>query len=298
MFDTTEAVTVEPTKASRAKAEERRRIDEWLKQRWNASAPSAEIATLTPVMAEALLATNVNNRPISKRNARDLAADIANDRYVFNGESIVISNTGLLLDGQHRCEQVVKTGKSIQTVIVFGVKESARFTIDTGKSKTASNFLAMKGRQYHGILAAVVNYHLQWRTNNAISYTGHGEAPTKIQIVTAADEIPGVDDSIAFAAPAAKTIKNHAVVAFCHYVIWKKAGREVADHFIGKLISGEGLRKFDPILHCRNRLMNMGRGRIAHSRIELIFRCWNLHRMGLRADTTVRLSGNLPKVER
>lgn len=259
----------------------------------------AEVVTLTPVLASLLLDRNPINRPISKRNAADLAADIANKRFIFNGESIVVSKTGILLDGQHRCQQVITTGCTIEVVLVFGPDEAARFTIDTGKSKSVSNFLAMKGRHYTHALGAAVNYHLQWRQFNFVNYSASPNNPTKAQVLSASDELRGIDTSVDFTSTCMKTLRSHAVLAFCHYVFWKRSGREVADHFIQKIIDGDNLRKDDPIYFCRNRLQASKRGETANSKIELIFRAWNHHRMGTRLNGPIRCAGNLlPKLER
>lgn len=277
------------------------RMREWLTERIAAGKKkcSAEVVTLSPCLASLLLEFNPINRPISKRNAADLGADIANKRFVFNGESIVVSKNGILLDGQHRCQQVVATGFSIEVVLVFGPEEEARFTIDTGKSKTVSNFLAMKGRAYTHALSAAVNYHLQWRKFNYVNYAWSGNMPTKAEIMIAADELRGIDTSIDFTATCMKTLRAHAVVAFCHYVFWKKSNRETADHFIQKLIEGDNLKKDDPIYMARNKLLSAKRGETANSKIELIFRAWNHHRLGTRLSGPIRCAGNLlPKLER
>lgn len=171
--------------------------------------------------------------------------------------------------------------------------------IDIGKSKTVANFLAMKGRVYTHVLGAAVNFHLQWRQSGFLAYGGGKTYPTKVQILAAADELKGIDTSVEFTVPSMKTVRSHAVLAFCHYAFWKRANREAADYFILKLINGDGLQKGDPILYCRNRLLNMGRGTHSGTRAELVFKCWNAHRMGGRLDH-VKLSGNglLPKLER
>lgn len=287
---------------SKAGAEERRRMSAWLDERLTAAKkkPSAEVVTLTPMLASLLLERNPINRPISPRNANNIASDIANGRFEFNGESIVISKSGVLIDGQHRCLQVVATGKPIETVIVFGPADAARFTIDTGKVKSAANFLAMKEFKYSQSHAAAVGYYLQWRSTGRIETSGKGTVPTTAEKVTAADELKGMDTSVEFTHPAIYTIGSHAIVAFCHYVFWKRSSRESADHFIGKMIDGDGLRKGDPILYCRNRLIGVGRGVAANSKIELIFKCWNAHRSGAGIDSHLKMSGigKLPKLER
>lgn len=280
-----------------AKEVERKRMLAWLSERV-AGGKCAEVITLTPVLAQLLLDHNPVNRKIAKQNAADLRNDISEGRYEYNGESISVSKTLKLLNGQHRCMQVVATGISVETVIAFGAEDKARFTIDIGKPKSVSDFLGMKERLYSSILGAATNYHLQWRLAGAIVYGGGNNRPTKTMIVAAADELKGIDASVEFTVRSMKTVRAHAVLAFCHYVFWKRSSRESADHFIGKLIDGNDLRKGDPILYCRNRLQEMKRGITAGQRAELIFKCWNAHRRGTAVDHCKITGGKLPKVER
>jgi hypothetical protein len=280
-----------PTEISRMKV--------WLEERVAKSkkSPLVEIVTLTPVLAQLLLERNPINRPISKLGRSEIRQDIANGRYVFNGESIIVSDAGTLNDGQHRCMTVLDTGIPIQTVIVFGPKEETRFTVDSGRSKSVSNFLSMKGRKYTHILGAVAGFTLQWKQFGLLG-TGGGQRPTKQAILDAADRFKGIDASVELAASGLKTVGNTAVLAFAHYAIWKGSSRENADFFLKKLIDGDGLRKGDPILYCRNRLAGMGTGVNANTRAELLLKCWNAHRLGHGIDHFKLNGGKLPKVER
>lgn len=274
------------------------RMKTWLNERIAKAKkePLVEIVTLTPVLASLLLDRNPINRPISKRNKDELKQDVSAGRYVFNGESIVISDAGTLNDGQHRCQTVLETGVPIRTVIVFGPKEETRFTVDSGRSKSVSNYLAMKGRKYTNVLGAASGYILLWKESGRIAR--HDARPSKQAILDAADRFKGIDTSVEFTADAMKSCRSHAVVAFAHYAFWKASSREAADHFVTKLIEGDGLQKGDPILYCRNRLIGMGRGVDAGTRAELIFKCWNAHRLGHGIDHFKLSGGKLPKLER
>lgn len=275
------------------------RMKIWLDERIakGRKSPFAEVINLTPCLAALLLERNPVNRPISKVGKGEIRQDIANGRYIFNGESIIVSDTGVLNDGQHRCLNVVETGIPIQTVIVFGPKEESRFTVDTGKSKTVSNFLAMKGRKYTHILGAATGYILHWKQYGHVQIDG-ALRPSKQAILEACDAIKGIDTSVEFTAVGMKTVRSHAVLAFCHHAFWKASSRENADHFMTKLIEGDGLKKGDPILYCRNRLLGLGRGARAGTRAELVFKCWNAHRGGHSIDHFKMSGGKLPKIER
>lgn len=299
MLDMTSGEVIAVDTVMGASKEEYRRMKKWLDDRVSGSKreESAEVVTLTPLLAQLLLERNPINRPISKHNAMSLGSDMASGRFRFNGASIVLSNTGKLNDGQHRCQQVLATKVPIRTVIAFGADDEARFTNDTGKSKSASNLLHMKGRKYTHALAAAINYYLQWQTAGFIAYGGGTQVPTKAQIVNAADELKGIDKSVEFTADSMKTVRSHAVLAFCHFVFKRRAGVEAADEFIRKLIEGDGLRKGDAIHYCRNRLLGLDRGYTSNDRCELIFKCWNKWRQGGQVSTFRFTGSKLPKVE-
>lgn len=275
------------------------RMTTWLEERLakGKKSPCAEIINLTPVLASLLLERNPANRPISKTGKSEIRQDIASGRYVFNGESIIVSDTGVLNDGQHRCLNVLETGIPIQTVIVFGPKEETRFTVDTGKSKTVSNFLAMKGRKYTHVLGPATGYVLLWKQHGWLR-DGPDSRPTKQAILEGADAIRGIDTSVEFTAVSMKSTRSHAILAFCHHAFWKASSRETADHFMTKLMEGDGLKKGDAILYCRNRLLSMGRGVRASTKAELIFKCWNAWRSGHGIDHFKMTGGKLPKLER
>lgn len=276
-----------------------KRMRVWLDERIakGAKTPLVEIVTLTPCLAALLLERNVDNRPVSKRNKVELTQDVSAGRYVFNGESIVISDAGTLNDGQHRCQTVVETGIAIQTVIVFGPKQDTRYTVDSGRSKSVSNYLAMKGRKYTSILSAAAGFVLMWKQIGRIEGSNNEQRPSKQAVLDAADRFKGLDASVEFSADTMKTVRSHAVVSFVHYAIWKTVSREEADTFVRKLIDGDGLRKGDPILYCRNRLIQMTGGTGANSRAELLFKCWNAYRRN-ETLTKLPLNGKLPKLER
>lgn len=297
-----------PPVYTKAQTEERRRMSEWLATNVAASKkkPSAEVVMLTPMLASLLVEPDCNpmNRPLSLGNEASLLNDVAAGRFEFNGESIVISNTGILLDGQHRCQMVLKSGLPIQTVIVFGPKESSRFTIDIGRPKTAQNFLSMKGHQYTAVLAAAARLILIYRGNDSKSITTGGRAeqikPTKTEVVAAVEQLRGLEESVETAHTAPKSFGSKSTLAFAHYMITKRGGRPEADHFFSKMFSGADLKSGDPILYCAKRLpdLQLGGGTTGHNvRAELIFKCWNAYRRG-ETFTRLALNGRLPKVER
>lgn len=105
----------------------------------------AEKIELTPELANLLWLINDSNRPFSDINLQRIKTDIIDGHYQLNGESIIISNDGLLNGGQHRVKAVMETGRAIPTMITFGVERDSRLTLDQGIPRSSAHFLGMMG---------------------------------------------------------------------------------------------------------------------------------------------------------
>jgi hypothetical protein len=113
-----------------------------------------EVMTVTPAMAEKwLAATTFRNRNVSSTVVFRYAADIAKGEWLLNGESIVLDDNGNVIDGQHRLRAIMKSGRSIQSVVVRGVSSETFHTIDIGKKRGHGDVLSIAGYS-NGILLA------------------------------------------------------------------------------------------------------------------------------------------------
>jgi len=96
---------------------------------------------LTPADATELLALNHNNRRVRGAYVRGLAETLRQGEFTFNGATIVISDEGHLLDGQHRLKAIESSGVPAWTLVVRGVSSAAMPTIDQGTPRTAADIL-------------------------------------------------------------------------------------------------------------------------------------------------------------
>lgn len=281
-------------KRAASPAIERERMERWLDAKI-AGGESVCIETLTPVLATLLMERNPINRKIVEGGLALLRSDIVEKRFKFNGDPVRVSVLGWLLDGQHRCQSVIDTGIPIRTVFVFGLDDESRYTMDIGTPKQVSTFLQMKGRAQCVRLAAAAALVAQWELSNRLAKGGRGR-PTKQQILAAEERHPDLIESLHFCGRAeSQIVATVVVLAFCHYAIWQRAGRERADAFMDKLILGHGLRPGDPILTIRNRLQRGRAQQGAHERASLIFQAWNASRKG-GSMSNAKVTPELPKL--
>ena len=109
---------------------------------------TTEVVQVTPDYAEALLRRNPNNRDIKAARVAEWSSIIRNGKWELNGETIVIGESGNLLDGQHRLAAVVATGFTVPMLLVSGIKDESSDTIDTGVGRSASYIAGMRGLKY------------------------------------------------------------------------------------------------------------------------------------------------------
>jgi len=131
---------------------------------------------------KAFLENNVINRPINNGNFLLIKQEILRKKWRFNGETIIIGESGLILDGQHTLIALVlavleweenpdkypdwKSAPTLEKVVVFGVGEDDETvnTINTGKPRSLSDvlfrsvFLAKVEPKNRNKLARILDY--------------------------------------------------------------------------------------------------------------------------------------------
>lgn len=109
----------------------------------NTNNTKTEVARLTPELARNLLDNMAPNRNVSRRYLQRMVNARLRDEFHDTGDPIRLDSTGkVMLDGQHRCHMVIKTGMPIMVRIVR-ISDEARYVIDTGKPRTTSDSLRM-----------------------------------------------------------------------------------------------------------------------------------------------------------
>jgi hypothetical protein len=79
---------------------------------------------ITPVMANEMLGKNADNqRKVNKARVEKYAIEMRNGMWLYNGESIIVTENGRLIDGQHRLLAVLESNVSIEVSLVDDVPD-------------------------------------------------------------------------------------------------------------------------------------------------------------------------------
>lgn len=261
--------------------------------------PVAQMVKLTPELASVLLERNPANRKINETAVERYAYEMIGNSWVFNGEPMIVSDTGELNDGQHRCAAVVKSGKAIDIILIVGVPRATRTTLDQGRARTAGDYLSMEGHHNTNILAAAAQHAWQFDNYGMLNPRTMVGRATKSEVLKFVDANPGLRRSLEiFSMKNSRGLGGQALLGFCHFAIGKVGRPEDVDTFFLALTEGVNLGRGHPALYVRTRMMSLIKDRDTNAKAELIFRAWNAWRKGQKLDKVWLQGGVLPTLER
>lgn len=115
-----------------------------------------EKTIVTPGVAEAWLSQNAKNRKASIRFVQQYARDMAEGKWRLTGDAIRFSRDSTLIDGQHRLMACVKADAPFETFVIYDVDPDVRDVIDTGRSRSTRDMLALHGVANSGHVASAL----------------------------------------------------------------------------------------------------------------------------------------------
>lgn len=196
------------------------------------------ITHVSPELAKEWLGFNTKNRRLDKRNVSHLCDAITQGEWYMNGEAIIFSDDGRLLNGQHRLWAIIMAGKGADAMIVRGVDREAFRTLDSGRVRRAGEVLAMDGEKNSNKVAAAVQALLAFVDGGGKFYGGscsYGRKATPSACQRILERHPGIRDSVREVNRNCLYSSQHA--ATLHY-LFSRVDKSVAADFVDVLAVG------------------------------------------------------------
>jgi len=137
------------------------------------------IREITPANAVNILdAKNTKNRNMSKTKIDEYVSAMKAGEWVFNGDSIRISNSGVLLDGQHRLTALAKSGINQHFIVIENMDAEVGLTIDTGKNRDGGDVLAIESgvnKQIASSISGAIKIFNRHENSRKLHNTGTGK---------------------------------------------------------------------------------------------------------------------------
>lgn len=138
----------------------------------------AELIFITPEMAKEMLKGNIKNRRVKDHKVLEMAQLMIDGKWKSGtAEPIKISITGRLLDGQNRLHAVIKSGKTIEFLVVSELSDDVFDVLDTGSKRTASDTFYVSGIKNATATSAGIRY---FNALNSNYFSGRGGQLSKL----------------------------------------------------------------------------------------------------------------------
>jgi hypothetical protein len=102
-----------------------------------------QVQMVTPEIAKGYLINNTDNR--NKRGwwVNGLANMIKRGEWIPTHQGVAFSESGKLLDGQHRLEAIIEANIPVEMIVTFGVRDDAYKVLDNGIKRTMADLTGM-----------------------------------------------------------------------------------------------------------------------------------------------------------
>mgnify|MGYP001580893197 CR=1 FL=1 len=240
-----------------------------------------------PEDALAMLNAMAPNRKLVQSHVDKLAAAMRAGEWVEDaGDPIRFNEEGELIDGQHRLWAVVESGVTLQFHVIKGLPGSVMDVLDTGRSRSLADFLAIHGMPNARELAAALSYLNVFRATGEVSVEARPERRLNVRSALRLLEAnPGLIEGVRRGAAFHKRVGGGSSIWGVTFHILSAISFDDAAAFFDLVASGTGLSEESPVLHLRNRLLA---NRISMHKLPtreysaLIFKAWNNWRDGVK----------------
>lgn len=132
---------------------------------------TSSVERITPDMAREYLKFNNINRPLKKNTVKRYAEQMKNGTFLLNGETIIFSDGGVLMQGQHRLTACVLAGVDFESVVVRGIDCDSFHALDSGSNRSTGDVFSIFGSTDPNNLASIVNSYI--RLHRGINKASH-----------------------------------------------------------------------------------------------------------------------------
>ena len=243
--------------------------------------------TITPDLASTWLGWNDKNRNISQPQVRRLVSEMRNGNWRLNGQCLIMSDCGRLLDGQHRLTAIVEYGSPVTTDVRFGIDPDNFSTIDEGKKRNPGDVFKISGYSDANNLAAACRIVMAYDSGKAQPSGGANEVPTNTVLLDWAGKNPTIEEDLSvgrslYGASDNMILSRSKIAAYIH--ITKRLDEGAALKFFSQLTTGIGLVNSGPVHMLRRRLLKSKLDKMhsipAAIELGLVVRSWNAWREG------------------
>ena len=220
------------------------------------SSGDAVRVTVTPDMAVEIMELNKINRPLRWETVNRIARQISAGKWRYNGETIKITHTLDVLDGQHRLWAIIEAKRAVETLVAFGIDREAFETIDTLRAnRTLGDTIALEGQlQYRTAIGQALAWLVRYERGTLEKFRAPANRVENADVKEAFRNNPNIIHAVQQGGKIKKLV-NIAVAGFFYYILANQ-NTELADQFISVLRDPSKTRVSHPFYLLRHYLQS------------------------------------------
>lgn len=186
----------------------------------NAPNVRTEMTLITPELAMELLEFNTLNRPLSDGHVKRIARQITEGKWKTNGDTIKISDSKKVVDGQHRLWAIAEAKVAVWSLIAYGVEEDAFNTVDTiRKNRSGADILSRHGVGVaRNVTASALAWLLRYQRGVLQNYRAPANKIENSDIEDAWEKHPGIAKAVERCG-CLRRLANVSIMAFVFYLV-------------------------------------------------------------------------------
>lgn len=245
---------------------------------------TTQVELITPDVARNFLSFNKQNRPINKAKVREISTEMQEGRWLFDGAPIRFDKNGVLLDGQHRLNAILVSGKEFDILVVRGLEPETFKVMDTGKMRGGSDIFNIEGVPNASTASASCSFILSYKANKE----GKGIKAYKVSNSRTLElyrEYPSFDEYVRSGMKlyhlSHKLLPSSWIIGY--EFLMSEINVAKATKFWNEVCTGIGLTEGSPTLQLRDALLADKAKSYIHSKMSkhmkqaLIVKAWNLY---------------------
>jgi len=249
---------------------------------------SSRVETIDPEKARRYLDMMGPNRKKRVRLRDRFTESMKAGHWKLTGESIKFNTKGELIDGQHRLEAVIESGKTIEILVCRNVPDEAFMELDTGGNRTPGDLLTVAGYDYTTNVASVIRYLTSIYEIEAGQIAPASLARKRVEPETLLEYAEEYSETLVEAVKKtmtrqARTVCSPPALFAALYYIFAEHNKKAADEFFDSLIDGIGFEKGrqDPIYQLHRLLLQFKqekhRRRPNFYKAAIVIKAWNAY---------------------
>jgi hypothetical protein len=231
-----------------------------LEMPYNGETITIRSVRVTPSLASKIMEDhNKKNRKINKNNVRFLTKEIESNNWIPNGETISFDINGNVNNGQHRLLAIIKSGVSLDILIVTNLSLEAFKTIDTGALRSGSDVLSIEGVSNSTHIAAMVKFIFAFKIGKYSANRHHHRTLSNTELIDYYYELG--DDKVYSSYQFYNSVRDGGssvitptLISGFHFLL-TEIDKEKGEEFLTMLTQGINLTKDSPITALRNKLI-------------------------------------------